>query len=153
MMSPIERMTVDGVILGLVGFKNAALNRPSPAGMLQMTSSRAPPSGSEPDPEAEPATAHALDFIDLLDRYAVEELGGLFLYVPKPEPQGQPRLQPWILLLQARNVIKNDPWVVYPDGIRAKVRQNYPHLMDGAPARFYIYRLDKEALSRLVASL
>ena len=83
-------------------------------------------------------TSNALELIELLERYAVEELGGIFLYVPKPEPRGQPRLQPWLLLLQARNVIKNEPWVVYPEDIRTKIRENYPHLLEGAPARFYI---------------
>jgi hypothetical protein len=57
------------------------------------------------------------------------------------------------LLLQARKVIKNEPWVVYPDGIRAKVRANYPHLFENEPERFYIYRLDKGALAKLIASL
>lgn len=147
MLSPVERMTLDGVILGLIGFKNAETLR-TPADLGNGGSgSRAPPAR----PEA--PTSNGLEMIELLDRYSVEELGGLFLYVPKPEPQGKPRLQPWILLLQARNVIKNDPWVVYPDGIRAKIRDHYPHLFEGEPTRFYIYRLDKEALSALVASL
>ena len=142
-MSPVERMTLDGVILGMIGFKNlTGLRAPFGRGGA---GSRAPPSVS--------SGSNALELIEILDRYAVEELGGIFLYAPKPEPQGAPRLQPWILLLQARNVIKNEPWVVYPKDIRAKVRENYPRLMDGAPARFYIYRLDREALSRLVASL
>ena len=70
-----------------------------------------------------------------------------------PEPAGHARLQPCILLLQARKVIKNEPWVVYPDGIRAKVRTHYPHLLVDDPARFYIYRLDKAALAKLMASL
>lgn len=145
MMSPIERMTLDGVILGMIGYKNAiALRAPADSGGA---GSRAPP------PKSEPSASNAFELIDLLDRYAVEELGGIFLYVPKPEPQGQPRLQPWIVLLQARNVIKNNPWVVYPNDIRAKVREHYPQILDGAPVRFYIYRLDREALSRLVASL
>jgi hypothetical protein len=144
-MSPIERMTLDGVILALIGFKNATVARAPADG--RGSGSRAPP------PDAEPSTANALELIDLLDRYAVEELGGIFLYVPRPEPRGRPRLQPWILLLQARNVIKHEPWVVYPDGIRAKVLKNYPQILDGAPTRFYIYRLDREALSRLMASL
>ena len=122
----------------------AALRAPADSGGA---GSRAPP------PDHEPSTSNALELIEFLDCCAVEELGGIFLYVPKPEPLGNPCIQPWILLLQARNVIKNNPWVVYPDGIRAKVRKNYPQILDGAPVRFYIYRLDREALSRLVASL
>lgn len=145
-LSPVERMTVDGVILSLIGFRAAHMVR-APATTGGGSGSRAPPSGRGP------AKANGLELIDLLDRYTVEELGGLFLYAPRPEPAGVPRLQPWVLLLQARKVIKNDPWVVYPDAIRAKVRANYPHLFQGEPARFYIYRLDKEALSRLMASL
>jgi hypothetical protein len=138
-------MTVDGVILGLIGFKNAEILR-APADLGGGAGSRAPP-GSESQ------AVNGLELVELLDRYAVEELGGLFLYMPKPEPIGKPRLQPWILLLQARKVIKNDPWVVYPDGIRAKVRANYPYLFDDAPAKFHIYRLDKKALATLMASL
>jgi hypothetical protein len=42
---------------------------------------------------------------------------------------------------------------VYPDAIRAKVRANYPHLFDDDPGRFHIYRLDKDALAALMASL
>ncbi len=148
LLSPVERMTLDGVILGLVAFKNASLPALAPADSDRGGSgSRAPP------PVSEASASNALELIDLLDRYAVEEYGGIFLYVPKPEPQGQARLQPWILLLQARNVIKNDPWVVYADGVRSKVLDNYPQLLDGSPGRFYIYRMDREALSRLVASL
>jgi|GEM_PF-6995789 len=142
-LSPIERMTLDAVILGLIGFKNASIfQRPADAG-----GSGAPPA------KAGSVDVNGLELIDLLDRYTVEEFGGLFLYAPVPEPVGRGRLQPWILLLQARKVIKNDPWVVYPDGIRAKVRANYPHLFQGDPARFYIYRLDKSALAKLMASL
>ncbi len=145
-MSPVERMTVDGVILGLIGYKNANILR-APANDGGGQNSRAQPE------KRGPAAANGLELVELLDRYTVEELGGLFLYAPKPEPAGQPRLQPWVLLLQARKVIKNEPWVVYPDGIRAKVRTNYPHLFEGEPGRFYIYRLDKEALAKLMASL
>jgi hypothetical protein len=144
LLSPVERMTLDGVILGLVGFKNASLLR-MPAGAAG-SGSRAPPAS----PETQSST---LELINMLDHYAVEELGGLFLYSPHPEPGGRPRLQPWILLLKARKVIKNDPWVVYPDRIRAKVRRHYPQLFAGNPARFYLYRLDKGALARLMASL
>jgi hypothetical protein len=143
-LSPIERMTLDGVILGLVGIKNA--------GFLRAPANDDGGSSALPEPP-EPASTNGLELIDLLDRYTVEELGGLFLYAPRPEPAGRARLQPWILLLQARKVIKNEPWVVYPDGIRAKVRANYPHLFDQDPARFYIYRLDKGALAKLIASL
>jgi hypothetical protein len=134
LLSPIERMTLDGMIR-------------APAEQGGGAGSRAPPVGRRP------SGASGLELVETLDRYAVEELGGLFLYAPKPEPAGRPRLQPWILLLQARKVIKNEPWVVYPDGIRAKVRANYPHLFDDDPARFYIYRLDKGTLARLMASL
>lgn len=144
-LSPVERMTLDAVILGLIGFKNAgAFRAPSDGGE---SGSRTPPT------KPAPVQANGLELIDLIERYAVEELGGLFLYAPRPEPSGQARLQPWILLLQARKVIKNEPWVVYPDGIRAKVRANYPHLFDDNPGRFYIYRLDKDALAKLMASL
>lgn len=147
MMSPVERMTVDGVILGMIGYKNITLFY-APAG------GRGAGGGCDPPPSRSGSSgSNALELIDLLDRYAVEELGGIFLYAPKPEPRGLPRLQPWILLLQARNVIKNEPWVVYPADIRAKIRANYPQIMEGEPARFHIYRLDREALSRLVASL
>ncbi len=145
LMSPIERMTVDGVIMAMVGYKNATIPRASSGS--GGAGSPVPPS----DPG--PSGVRAFELIELLDRYAVEELGGIFLYVPKPEPQGMARLQPWILLLQARNVIKNEPWVVYPADIRSKVRDNYPQILEGRPARFYIYRLDREALSQLVASL
>lgn len=129
-MSPIERMTLDGVILAMVGYKNATVLRAPADSGDGSSGSRAPP------PEPEPSRSNALELIELLDRYTVEEFGGIFLYAPKPEPLRQLRLQPWILLLQARNVIKNDPWVVFPDGIRAKVRQNYPQLLEGKPARF-----------------
>lgn len=142
-LSPVERLTLDAVILGLVGFKNARILRAPADG----SGSRAPPT------KARSIQANGLELIDLLDHYTAEEFGGLFLYVPTPEPAGKARLQPWILLLQARKVIKNDPWVVYPDAIRAKVRANYPHLLEGDPARFYIYRLDRNALTRLMASL
>ncbi len=144
-LSPVERLTLDAVILGLVGFKNARILR---------ASDDAGGSGSRAQPiKARSLQANGLELIDLLDRYTAEEFGGLFLYVPTPEPAGKARLQPWILLLQARKVIKNEPWVVYPDAIRAKVRANYPHLLEGNPARFYIYRLDKGALTKLMASL
>ena len=145
MLSPVERMTLDAVILGLIAFKNAAILR-APAD-IGGPGSRAPP------PNFDPPKANGLELIDLLDRYAVEEHGGLFLYVPRPEPTGQARLQPWLLLLQARKVIKNEPWVVYPEAIRAKVRANYPQLFDDNPSRFYIYRLDRDALATLMASL
>ena len=141
-LSPVERLTLDAVILGLIGFKNASLLRGS-----------SDDAGSRASVRARSLQANGLELIDLLDRYTAEEFGGLFLYVPTPEPAGKARLQPWILLLQARKVIKNDPWVVYPDAIRAKVRANYPHLLEGNPARFYIYRLDKGALAKLMASL
>lgn len=144
-LSPVERMTVDGVILGLIGFKNADILL-APADLGGGAGSRAPPA---PEPQA----VNGLELVELLDRYAVEELGGLFLYVPKPEPTAKPRLQPWVPLLQARKAIKNEPWVVYPDGIRAKVRANYPYLFDDEPAKFHIYRLDKRALASLMASL
>ncbi len=144
-LDPIERMTLDAVILGLVAFKNADIHRaPVDDGG----------SGSHPPPtDGLRQAPNGFDLIDLLDRFVVEELGGLFLYAPRPEPAGRARLQPWIVLLQARKVIKNEPWVVYPDGIRAKVRANYPHLFVGNPARFYIYRLDRPALEKLMASL
>jgi hypothetical protein len=58
-----------------------------------------------------------------------------------------------ILRSQTRKLIKNEPWVVYPDAIRAKVRANYPHLFDDDPGRFHIYRLDKDALAALMESL
>lgn len=145
LLSPIERMTLDAVILGLIGFKNAQIFKAPTGG--ERSGSRAPSA------QTNLAGANALELIDLLDRYAVEELGGLFLYTPIPEPAGPARLQPWILLLQARKVVKNQPWVVYPDGIRAKVRGNYPHLFDDDPARFHIYRLDKDALAKLMAAL
>lgn len=144
-LSPIERMTLDAVILGLIGFKNASFLRAAESG--GGSGSRAPPHYSSP------TQANGLELIDLLDRYTVEELGGLFLYMPRPEPAGRARLQPWVLLLQARNVVKNDPWVVYPEDVRVKIRENYPQLFDSNPARFYIYRLDKEALAKLLASL
>lgn len=145
LLSPVERMTLDAVILGLIAFKNAGILRaPIDSGSA---SSPAPP------PPPDPPQANGLELINLLDRYAVEEHGGLFLYAPRPEPVGQMRLQPWILLLQARKVIKNEPWVVYPDAIRAMVRANYPHLFDDNPGRFHIYRLDKQALAVLMASL
>ncbi len=147
MLSPIERISLDAVILGLIAFKNASLPTRALADDGKGGGSRAPP------PDDGPNTSNAMELIGLLDRYAVEEYGGMFLYVPIPEPRGIPRLQPWILLLQARNVIKNEPWVVYPDGIRDKVRDNYPQLLHGTPGRFYIYRMDREALSRLMASL
>ena len=147
MMSPLERMTLDGVILGMIAYKNTTALRAPADSAGGGSGSRAPP------PENAPSTANPLELIDLLDRYAVEELGGMFLYVPKPEPQGIARLQPWILLLQARNVIKNNPWVVYPDDVRVKVRKNYPQIFTGAPIRIYIYRLDREALTKLLASL
>lgn len=146
LLTPIERMTLDGVILGMVGFKNAKILR-APADGRGSGSSFIPP------PEAERSSVNGLELVDLLDRYTVEELGGLFLYAPRPEPAGLARLQPWIILLQARKVIKNEPWVVYPDGIRAMVRANYPHLFVDDPGRFYIYRLDKRALTKLMASL
>lgn len=149
-LTPIERMTLDGVILSLVGFKNASILR-APAGGRGAGSWRMP--RPTPSPNAERSPVNGLELIDLLDRFTVEELGGLFLYAPRPEPAGLARLQPWILLLQARKVIKNEPWVVYPDGIRAKVRANYPHLFVDDPARFYIYLLDKTALTKLMASL
>lgn len=149
-LSPVERMTLDGVILGMIGLKNARIVRAAADG----------DDGAGQDghalaalADADPPRANGLELVDLLDRYTVEELGGLFLYAPRPEPAGRARLQPWILLLQARKVIKNEPWVVYPDGIRAKVRANYPHMFDRNPARFYIYRLDKEALAKLMSSL
>ena len=146
-LTPIERMTLDGVILSMVAFKNANILR---APLKEYGGG----SGSDMPPADDPPPApNGFDLINLLDRFAVEELGGLFLYVPIPEPEGRARLQPWIVLLQARKVIKNAPWVVYPDGIRAKVRANYPHLFVGEPARFYIYRLDREALEKLMASL
>ena len=151
-LSPLERMTIDGVIIGLIGVKNASMMR-APADDDRGSGLDLPPVDT-----AEPATesgtaANGLELVDLLDHYTVEELGGLFLYTPKPEPVGRARLQPWILLLQARKVIKSEPWVVYPDGIRAKVRANYPHLFEDDPARFYIYRLDKNALAKLMAAL
>ena len=154
MMSPVERMTIDGVILAMIGYRNSkALRGPSGANGSGRRGSRGPPLSPEPEDDPPHRPANALELIDLLDRYAVEELGGIFLYAPRPEPGGNMRLQPWILLLQARNVIKNEPWVVYPADIRAKVRDHYPQLFHGKPSRFYIYRLDREALSRLVASL
>ena len=147
MLSPIERITLDAVILGLIAFKNASQPIYAPVDDGWNFGSRALPAD-------EPTSAsNALELIDLLDRYAVEEYGGMFLYVPKPEPKGLPRLQPWILLLQARNVIKNEPWVVFPNGVREKVLENYPQLLAGSPGRFYIYRMDREALAKLVASL
>lgn len=145
-LTPIERMTLDGVILGMIAFKNANILR-APLDDSGGSGAQMPPA------ETPLAAPNGFDLIDLLDRFTVEELGGLFLYAPRPEPEGRARLQPWILLLQARKVIKNAPWVVYPDGIRAKVRENYPHLFVGDPARFYIYRLDREALEKLMASL
>ncbi len=145
-LEPIERMTLDAVILSMVAFKNANILR-APLNAGSGSGPEAPPAdGASPAP-------NGFDLIDLLDRFTVEELGGLFLYAPTPEPSGRARLQPWIVLLQARKVIKNDPWVVYPDGIRAMVRANYPHLFVGDPARFYIYRLDRGALEKLMASL
>ena len=146
-LSPLERLTLDGVILGLIGFRSMIANTAPP------DSSGGPRSSAPPSTKPTPSPAHGLELEELLDRYSVEEHGGRFLYAPKPEPHGAPRLQPWIPLLQARKVIKNEPWVVYPKGIRAKVRENYPHLFEGEPDRFYIYRLDKEALAKLLASL
>jgi hypothetical protein len=144
-LSPVERMSLDAVILGLIAFKNAGILRaPADGG-----GSGAPAS----PPEADPPEANGLELVNLLARYAVEEHGGVFLYSPQPEPVGQMRLQPWILLLRAQKVIKNDPWVVYPDAIRAKVRANYPHLFDDNPSRFHIYRLDRDALAALMESL
>lgn len=153
-LSPVERMTLDGVILGMIAFNNAGILRASGdgrSGSAWGPGRRSPPRA--PPDDIGPVRANGLELIDLLDRYTVEELGGLFLYAPRPEPAGRARLQPWIMLLQARKVIKNEPWVVYPDGIRAKVRCNYPHLFHDDPARFYIYRLDREALTKLMASL
>jgi len=150
-LTPLERLTLDALILGLIGFKNAYTTS-APPDSGHGSNASAPPSSTPPSERA-PSPANGLELVELLDRYTVEELGGLFLYAPKPEVAGLPRLQPWILLLQARKVIKNEPWVVYPDGIRAKVRQNYPHLIENDPDRFYIYRLDKEALAKLIASL
>ena len=154
-LSPIERMTIDGVIIGLIGVKNASMMRAPADDDRGPGMDAAAPSAdaAAPPADAAPAQANGLELVDLLDHYTVEELGGLFLYTPKPEPVGRARLQPWILLLQARKVIKSEPWVVYPDGIRAKVRANYPHLFEDDPARFYIYRLDKTALAKLMAAL
>lgn len=146
LLTPVERMTLDGVILSLIAFKNSGIYRANSEKRGGSGSTTATSDDKQPGP-------NGFDLIDLLERYTVEELGGLFLYAPKPEPVGRARLQPWIALLQARKVIKNDPWVVYPDGIRAMVRANYSHLFVGNPARFYIYRLDRTALEKLVASL
>ena len=144
LLSPVERMTLDGVIFGLVGLSKSHVV------FAHSDHGRGPRAFAE---QGQIVGASGLELVGLLDRYTVEELGGLFLYAPTPEPAGQPRLQPWILLLQARKVIKNDPWVVYPAHIRAKVRDNYGHLFENDPARFYIYRLDKGALAKLIASL
>jgi hypothetical protein len=144
-LSPVERMTLDAVILGLIAFKNA--------GLLQAPVDRGSFSPPAPPPQLAPPKSDGRELIDLLDRYVVDEHGGVFLYSPCPEPLGHGRFQPWLPLLQAQKVIKNEPWVVYPNAIRAKVRANYPHLFDDNPSRFHIFRLDKDALAALRKSL
>ncbi len=143
--SPVERAILDALILGLVGLKNAQIAFAS--------ANDGGPGGSRGPPDGQGGPINILELLGVLDRHVVEEYGGVFLYAPQPEPPDQPRLQPWILLLQARKVIKNDPWVVYPDAIRAKVRANHPHLFVVEPAKVHIYRLDKKALADLMATL
>ena len=56
----------------------------------------------------------------------------------------------WIDTLQAEGLIKGDPWPIKAERIKETVRKSHGHLIDDGTRHFDVYRLDIEALHKIM---
>ncbi len=88
---------------------------------------------------------HAIALDSVINNYGVEELGGLYLYLPRPTRKNDIRARAWVNILDESQLIKSC-YVVGADHATDAARRAQPHLFNKKVEKFDVYRLDMTKL-------
>ena len=95
---------------------------------------------------------HRDDFTPLLQvlrDYGVDELGGLYLYLPVPERPEDHEARTWFRVLRAKEMVVSGPWRVDADRTPPWLRKTHPRLWSDKVGYYDVYRLRKDVISSL----
>ena len=56
----------------------------------------------------------------------------------------------WLEMLDAKGLIKGEPWQIQAKHVRASIHESHRSLFDGSPSHFHIYRLDWQSLTEMM---
>lgn len=90
--------------------------------------------------------------INLLKLNGFEAYGSVFLLIPTPCPEDTREHVIWLRYLSRRGFIRRR-MVSTVDQVRKLATDTHPHLFEGSPICFEVYRLDRRALPRIFAHL
>lgn len=90
--------------------------------------------------------------INMLRLNGVEAYGSIFLLMPTPCPARDRENLVWLRYLWRRGFVRRR-MVSTVDQVSELAASTHPHLFDGSPICFEVYRLDRRALPRIFARL
>lgn len=98
------------------------------------------------------AYQNPLGLVEVLREYGSEEFGSYFLFLPSPRRAADQEAWAWIQCLRAHGLVRRR-WLIQADHVSKLVRVTHPHLFEGSPICFEVYRIDQASLPKLFAKL
>lgn len=91
-----------------------------------------------------------LRLIDVLREHGVREFGSMYLYMPIPKRARHDEAWAWLEMLDAKGLIKGEPWHIKAKHAKDTIRESHPNLFEGSPSHFDVFRLDWQTLTQMM---
>lgn len=95
-------------------------------------------------------TQEPIGLVEVIRDYGVEELGGLFVYLPLPHNSADQAAWAWVETAHLAGVIRSGPWRVDASRISKWIQVLHPKLVMNNPLFFQVFRLDRDRLTALI---
>ena len=91
-----------------------------------------------------------LGLVEILRDYGVEELGGLFIYLPLPRNPADQEAWAWLETARLAGAVRSGPWRIEAQRAPFWLRATHPKLFAEGALLFEAYRLDSDRLAELI---
>jgi len=85
--------------------------------------------------------------IRVLRNYGVEELGGLFLYLPAPQRAEDQEARSWLRILKAKQAVVGGPWRIEAERVPPWLPKTHPQICSNEVVFYEVYRLRRDPLA------